>query len=104
MEKSILLVDDDISEAFYQSTAHKLILPRPQTGVTWIGVEPWQEKKIVEEVCEAIRRIAAGENPEPARRLSLAALVVLILASLCSLLILIPLLIQLISILLEGPS
>ena len=93
------IIDDEISDAYYQSQAHKLMLPRPQRGVTWIGVEPWQEKAIANEVEDVINQIAKGESPAAARRMSTAVIVLLVLASLFGLLILLPLVIQLLSLL-----
>ena len=73
----------------------------PQKGITWIGVEPWQEQAIAREVGEAIDSIARGDNPSATRKLSPAAIVVAVLASLCGLSILLPLVIQIIDILLR---
>lgn len=96
-----LIIDDETSDAYYQSTAHKLLLPLPRRGVTWIGVEPWQEKAITQEVEDVLKRMAKGERPSAIRRLSTPAILFIVLASLLGLLILVPLVIQLLSILLD---
>ncbi len=94
-------IDSSISHAFNQSAAQKLILPLPQKGMTWIGVEPWQEQQIAREVGEAINSIARGDNPSAMRKLSTAAIVIIVLASLCGLTLFVPLVVQLIDILLR---
>ena len=95
------LSDPEISHAFNQSTAQKLILPMPQKGITWIGVEPWQEKAIAREVGEAIDSIARGNYPAAARKMSPAAIVLIVLASLLALMIIVPLVITLIAALMD---
>ncbi len=95
--------DRQILDALTKSTAHKLILPRPQAGVTWIGVEPWRENEIVGEVVETIRRFAAGEGASARRKLGPAAIVILVLAALFGFFILLPLVIQLVALLFENP-
>jgi hypothetical protein len=95
------LSDPEISHAFNQSTAQKLILPMPQKGITWIGVEPWQEKAITREVGQAIDSIASGNDPSASRKMSTPAIIIAVLASLLALIIIPPLVITLIAILLD---
>jgi hypothetical protein len=96
-----LIIDDETSDAYYQSTAHRLLLPMPQRGVTWIGVEPWQEKAIAQEAEDVLRRMAKGESASAIRRLSTPAILFIVLASLLAFLILVPLVIQLLSLLID---
>ena len=95
-------IDPELSQAIDQSAAYKLILPTPQVGFTWIGVEAWQEKEIWREVGDMINNIAKGENPAAARKLSPMAIVIIILASLCTLGTIVPIVIQLLVELLGG--
>ena len=96
------LIDPGILDAFNQSAAYKLVLPVPQKGMTWIGVEPWQEKEIARDVSDVISSIARGDQPSAARKLSAAAIAAIVLAALCSLTVFVPLVIQLIDIMLRD--
>lgn len=97
------VIDAEMAEAFNQSGAQKLLLPLPEKNVAWIGAELEQDKRIVRDVSEAVERISRGEKLSSTRRMSATAMAVLAVISLCALLMLVPLIIQLIVLLLEGP-
>jgi hypothetical protein len=97
------VIDAEIAQAFNQSGAQKLLLPVPQKNVAWIGAERMQQKRIVRDVGDAVESISKGEKLSSMRRLSATAMAVLALISLCALVMLLPLVIQLIVLLLEGP-
>ena len=56
-----LLPDDDTyTTAVAHSPARKLLIPAPQAGWEWVGVDAWDLENIIDETVQASRQIAAG--------------------------------------------
>jgi len=70
---------DDIAS----SKAHKLLIPISETGWDWIGVEPNKMETIVNEVLNAVKQIAVGEEVKQVRKLGPVVIALIFLVSLC---------------------
>jgi cellulose biosynthesis protein BcsQ len=79
-----------LTQSVLSSSAKKLLIPIKLQGWDWIGVERWNPDNIVKDVVNAVNQIARGKELKPARRLSTAAIVVIVLVSLCILTQLVP--------------
>jgi hypothetical protein len=81
---------DDIAS----SKAHKLLIPISETGWDWIGVEPNKMETIVNEVLNAVKQIAVGEEVKQVRKLGPVAIALIVLVSLCILSSIVPMVFQ----------
>jgi hypothetical protein len=79
-------VIDDIAS----SPARKLLIPISETGWDWIGVEPNKMETIVNEVLNAVKQIAVGEEVKQVRKLGPVAIALIVLVSLCILSSIVP--------------
>jgi hypothetical protein len=67
------------------SPAKKLLIPVEAQGWDWVGVERLKQEAIVDEVVEAVKLMASGESGRAGRRLSVGAVVGIVIAVLISL-------------------
>lgn len=95
-------VSQEVAEAYRVSTARKLLLPVPDVHTDWIGVKAWKDEAVVREVGDAVEALAAGREIDAGRRLSPLAIGAIVLISLCALATLLPLIVNLISMLIYG--
>jgi hypothetical protein len=77
---------DDIAS----SKAHKLLIPISEKGWDWIGVEPYKMETIVNEVLNAVKQIAVGEEVKQVRKFGPVAIALIVLVSLCILSSIVP--------------
>jgi hypothetical protein len=52
--------EESVATAVAHSPARKLLIPIPQEGWEWVGVEPWNLENLVNETVRASRQIASG--------------------------------------------
>ena len=79
-----------LTQSVISSSANKLLIPIKVEGWEWIGVKRWNPDNIVKDVVNAVNQVARGKELKPVRRLSTAAIVVIVLVSLCILTQLVP--------------
>jgi hypothetical protein len=77
---------DDIAS----SKTHKLLIPISESGWDLIGVEPTKMETIVNEVHNAVKQIAVGEDVKQVRKLGPVSIAIIVLVSLCILSSIIP--------------
>lgn len=61
------IVSADLAAAITASPAQKILLPEPEPGYSWAGVEKWQVERIAGEVVESARAFSLGEQPAGSR-------------------------------------
>ena len=93
------IVPADFAAAVNASPAYKILMPEPETGMSWAGVEPWKMERVVRDVATNVRALSLNEDPAGARRLAPWAIVLIVLVSLCILLNVVP---SLLSLLIAG--
>jgi hypothetical protein len=79
------------ANAIASSPACKLLIPTIAAGWGWVGVEFLKKGTIVDEVANAVKQIAVGEEVKQTRKLGPVAIVGIILIALCILSSIIPL-------------
>ena len=87
-------VSPQLAAAVVSHPAQKMLFPEPEPGYTWAGVEKWRRSDMVEDVVAGVEAIALGEQPAGSRRLAPWAIVLIVLATLCLLTFLVPMLIN----------
>jgi hypothetical protein len=76
-------ISASIASTVFNNPARKLFIPVRGSEWEWAGVEPWKVATIAKEVSSAVKQMSIGEEVKVARRLSGAAIVVIVLVSLC---------------------
>ena len=69
------LVTNSIAQAVVRSPARKLLIPSKGEGWEWAGVEPLKQEAVVRQTVRAVSQILEGEEVRPAKPLSAAAIV-----------------------------
>jgi hypothetical protein len=76
------------------SKTHKLLIPISETGLDWIGVESYKMETIVNEVLNAVKQIAVGDEVKKGRKLGPLGIAIIVLISLCILASIVPMVFQ----------
>jgi hypothetical protein len=84
-------VSKTAANAIASSPARKLLIPTIAAGWGWVGVESLKKGTIVDEVVNAVKQIAVGEEVKQTSKLGPVAIVGIILIALCILSSIIPL-------------
>ncbi len=90
------LITESIAQTITNSPAHKVLIPVREDGWEWTGVERWKVQDIVKDVTGVVEQLALDRQPKARRRLSPAVIVVIVLAGLCLLGTIVPVLLSLI--------
>lgn len=77
------IVTPELATAVTASLAQKILLPEPESGYAWAGVEDWRVNRIAEEVVQSIRALSVGEEARGTRRLPVWAIAVIVLVTSC---------------------
>ncbi|RRR67385.1 MAG: DUF3842 family protein [Candidatus Viridilinea halotolerans] len=65
----------EVAQAVGASPARKLLLPSPAEGWAWIGVEPWSDEAVSDQIVHAVRQVLDGESIGPIRPMTPLAIV-----------------------------
>ncbi len=93
------VISPDIAAAVTASPAQKILIPEPESGYAWAGVDNWKIENIAKEVAADVRALTLGEKLAAQRGLAPWVVVLLVLVSLCVLTSMVPAVLQL---LIEG--
>jgi hypothetical protein len=80
---TMVLEEEPIGNTISTSPARKLLIPTAETGWDWIGVEPMNMDKTVDEVVNTVKQIAVGEDIRHPRKMGPVAIAVIVLVCLC---------------------
>jgi hypothetical protein len=84
------LISDSLARSVITSSALKVLIPVRDEGWEWTGVERWKEDDIVKDVTSTVKQMATQQEVKARHRLSVAAIVVIVLVSLCLLTTVLP--------------
>lgn len=79
-----------LEEALASSPARKLLIPTWREGWEWVGVPRESADESIEQAVRSIQQIAAGEQPQAGRGLSIGAIALLVLGGFFFLFVLLP--------------
>lgn len=72
--------DGTLLQAVADSPASRLMVPRPEPGWQWSGIERWDSEKAVEHTANAVKQFVSGEEVHLVRPRSASNIVLIILA------------------------
>jgi hypothetical protein len=92
-------VSPEVAGAVTASPAHKMLIPLPQEGWSWSGVDGLSREEAVRQTVQAVKQLVDVADGEGKRPLSVGHIILIVLA----VFLFLPLLLQLVLFLLFGP-
>ncbi len=84
------LISDSIASDVVSSSARKVLIPTRDDGWEWAGTERWNRDNVAKQVTSMVKQLASDQEVKSKRGLSVGAIAVIILVSLCLLTTVLP--------------
>ena len=75
-------LNDELRQAVIDSPATRLLIPKPEAGWAWSGVDQWDHETAVDQAITSVKQFLAGEDIHNVRPRSAASITLIILAAL----------------------